>query len=121
MGGGQEQLYQPLFCVNKEHAHYSRNIFPDCNDCINNNSSSSSSQKRRANSSVFPRQETSQMQIFQNEKQAPKYFMMNNHLLSESCQMSDYREYAMYNRSKFKSDFKKRHDDAPEQCMQDKK
>ena len=47
--------------------------------------------------------------------------MMNNHLLSESCQMSDYREYAMYNRSKFKSDFKKRHDDAPEQCMQDKK
>ena len=46
--------------------------------------------------------------------------MMNNHLLSESCQMSDYREYAMYSRSRFKSDYKKQRN-APEQCMQDKK
>ena len=61
------------------------------------------------------------MSIFQNEKEVPRYYMMNNHLLSESCQMGDYDEYAATSRTKFKSDYQKRRAAAPEQCMPDKR
>jgi len=43
----------------------------------------------------------------------PKYYMMNNHLLSESCSTENYREYDAM-RVRAKSDYIKRPSGHPE-------
>ena len=47
------------------------------------------------------------MSMFQNEKQVPRYFMMNNHLLSESCSSDNYKEYGQM-LGRHKSDYSRR-------------
>ena len=56
------------------------------------------------------------MSMFQNEKQVPRYLMMNNHLLSESCSTENYREYDAM-RGRAQSDYFKRSHTGPEQRM----
>ena len=56
----------------------------------------------------------------QNEKAVPRFYMMNNHLLSESCSAGDYREYgAIMSRAGRSADhYKRSSQPPPEQCMQ---
>jgi len=36
----QQPPAQQKFCINREHAHFSRNVFPDCQECLVNHADS---------------------------------------------------------------------------------
>ena len=82
--------------MNREHAHFSRNIFADCNECKNSSNGNNSNSNERAGSAMRLSGNSKNKMGLAAHKQAPLFLRMSNNLLSMSCseEKFNYRERA---------------------------
>ena len=77
---GRDSANSQIFCVNKQHPHFSKNTFPDCRECKLSSSNHSSNEQPAMRMTI----------VAPIERQTSRFLTTSNYLLSDSCSVENY-------------------------------